>query len=200
MSDTIKKEIFTVTLTYEMAVNIDTGEILETRLINRDVNNSDIKPVKSQRKIVQDDNDREPKLILEDNKYRLNNAAVELLNLNSDSKLVIRYEQSDTGDYPIIGTSESFKIASGNKISKSNTVACRGSNNAELAKYGTEFRLIAHPSRPHVFILNSNNMQQLNGDENIKISEEIDDINFGIEDLVEDIDNVTEIDSNFFKL
>ena len=43
MADTIKKETFTIVLTYEMSVNIDTGEILETRLIDRNIGKSDLK-------------------------------------------------------------------------------------------------------------------------------------------------------------
>lgn len=114
MADTIKKETFTVKLTYEMSVNTDTGEILETRLIDRSIDNSDLKAVKpsAKKKVVQDE-DKEPKLILEDNKYRLNNAAVELMGLDTDSKLNIRYEQGKGGDVPVIGTSVAFGISSG---------------------------------------------------------------------------------------
>lgn len=115
MTDTIKKEVFAITLTYEMVVNTDTGEILETRLIDRSVNNSDIKPAKSPRKVVQDNGDREPKLVLEENKYRLNNAAVTLMGLDENSKLVIKYEESKSGSVPVIGTNTAFGISSGNK-------------------------------------------------------------------------------------
>lgn len=194
MADTIKREVFTVTLTYEMAVNIDTGEILETKLIKRTVDN--VK--KSSKKVIVDNG--EPKLYLEDNKYRLNDTAIALLNLDEDSKLCIRYEQGKNGDWPVIGTNISFGIASGNKISKSNTVACRGNNHSELARHGSEFKLVPHPDRPGIFILDSGNIQNLKGDENIQVNNEIEDLNFGIEDLVEDVDNTTEIDSNFFKL
>ena len=205
MTDTIKKEIFTVTLTYEMAVNIDTGEILETRLIDRSVNNSDIKPVKSPRKVVQDDGDKEPKLVLEENKYRLNNAAVTLMGLDENSKLVIKYEESKPGSVPVIGTNTAFGISSGNKLTKSNTVACRGSNHDELSKHGTEFILVPHPNKDGLFILTSGDKDiKLIGDENVKVDEEeVNDIPFGLdmEGLVDDKDaNITEVDSNFFQL
>ena len=205
MADTIKKETFTIKLTYEMSVNTDTGEILETRLIDRSIDNSDLKAVKpsAKKKVVQDE-DKEPKLILEDNKYRLNNAAVELMGLDTDSKLNIRYEQGKGGDVPVIGTSIAFGISSGNKLTKSNTVACRGHNREELAKYGEEFILVPHPSKPGLFILTSESVkpEQLIGDENVKVDEEeVNGIPFGldIEGLVDDA-NITEIDSNFFKL
>lgn len=205
MTDTIKKEVFAITLTYEMVVNTDTGEILETRLIDRSVNNSDIKPARSPRRVVQDE-DKEPKLILEDNKYRLNNAAVELMGLDADSKLNIRYEQGKGGDVPVIGTSVAFGISSGNKLTKSNTVACRGHNREELIKYGEEFTLVPHPNKPGLFILTSESVrsEQLIGDDNISIEGgEDEDIPFDLDvkELVDDEDaNITEIDSNFFKL
>lgn len=206
MADTIKKETFTVRLTYEMSVNIDTGEILETRLINRDIDNSDFKGTRSSKKKVIQDEDKDPKLILEDNKYRLNTAAIELMGLNENSKLNIRYEQGKNGDIPLIGTDEAFGVKGGNRITKSNTVACRGSKNEELAKYGKEFILVSHPDKPGVFILSSGNVgpEQLIGDNNVSIEGgESDDLPFDldIKDLVEDEDvNTTEIDSNFFKL
>lgn len=206
MTDTIKKETFIIKLTYEMSVNTDTGEILETKLINREVDTSDIKSPKSSKKKVMQDEESIPKLVLESNKYRLNNAAVELMRLTEDSKLNIRYEQRKNGDVPLIGTDEAFGIKNGNKISKSNTVACRGSKNEELSKYGTEFTLIPCPNKPDIFILKSDsvNIDQFNGDQNVNIEgNEGEDIPFNLDtiDLVEDKDaNITEIDSNFFKL
>lgn len=183
----IKKE--TLTLVYELSIDLDTGEIVGSKLINKET--------KSLRK---KDNETEPKLYLEDNKYRLNTAAVELMGVDSNSKLVIQYEQGSNGDYPIIELSES-----GNKVTKSNTVACRGRSHEQLAKYGKEFTLVPHPNKPGVFILTSESVDsnKLNGDNNVKIEEEDEDIPFDldIKDLISDEDaNITEIDSNFFKL
>ena len=197
MADTIKKETFTVRLTYEMSVNTDTGEILETRLIDRSIDNSDLKAAKpsTKKKVVED---KEPKLYLEENKYRLNNAAVELMELNSDSKLSIKYVQGNSGDVPVICIDDH-----GNKITKSNTVACRGNKNTELAKYGEEFTLVSHPSKPGLFILTSESVkpEQLIGDDNVNIEDEGSPFDLSLKDLVEDEDtNITEIDSNFFKL
>ena len=198
MADTIKKETFIVKLTYEMSVNTDTGEILETRLIDRSIDNSDLKPKKpsKKREVIED---TDPKLYLEETKYRLNSAAAELMHLTSDSKISIKYIQGTNGDMPVIGIDEH-----GNKITKSLTVACRGTKNAELAKYGSEFTLVPHPSNLGLFILTSNTVktEQLIGDENVNIKEDEDlfsDLNIG--ELVDDEDaSITEIDSNFFKL
>lgn len=201
MADTIKKETFTVKLTYEMSVNTDTGEILETKLINRSIDNSDLKTVKSTTKRKPSKNeDKTPKLILEDNKYRLNSAAVELMELDESSRLSIRYEQGKDGDLPLIEVDEK----NGNKITKSNTVACRGSKNEELSKYGTEFTLVPHPNRPRLFILTTDSVKidQLSGDVSIEGGEDEDlPFDLDIKELIDNTDaNITEIDSNFFKL
>nr|DAT77784.1 MAG TPA: hypothetical protein [Caudoviricetes sp.] len=206
MADTIQKETFTVSLTYEMSVNIDTGEILETRLIDRSIGKSDLKVVKTPKKKTVQDDGEEPKLILEENKYRLTSAAVSLMGLDEDSKLVIKYEDGKSGSVPVIGTNTAFGISSGNKLTKSNTVACRGGNREELAKHGTEFTLVPHPNKDGLFILHSGEKQidQLVGDDNVKVEgEEGENIPFDLDlsELVDDQDaNITEVDSSFFKL
>lgn len=187
-----------------MSIDTSTGEILETKLIDRKVDNSDIKTKKSsnKKKVVQDEDD-EPKLFLEENKYRLNNAAIELMHLEVDAKLNIKYEQREDGDVPIIGTSEAFGVKEGNKITGSNTVAYRGIKNAELAKYGNEFIISPHPDKPELFILSSISkkpIQETAADE--KPKEDIGlPFDLDLKDLINDEDsNLTEIDSNFFKL
>ena len=178
------KETFTVKLTYEMSVDTDTGEILATKLIDRSIDNSDLVKKSS-------GDGKEPTLVLESNKYRLNNAAIELLGLDENSKLSIKYIQENNGDLPVIAVDPN-----GNKLSKSHTVACRGRNRDELAKYGEEFTLVPHPSKPGLFILTSDKPEQPTGDENIHVDED-----FSLEGLIDDEDtNITEVDSNFFKL
>lgn len=206
MADTIQKETFTVSLTYEMSVNIDTGEILETKLIDRSIGKSDLKVVKTPKKKTVQDEGEEPKLILEENKYRLTGAAISLMGLDEDSKLVIKYEDTKSGSVPIIGTNVAFGISSGNKLTKSNTVACRGNNREELAKHGTEFTLVPHPSKENLFILHSGERQidQIIEDDNVKVEgDEGKDLPFNLDlgELVDEQDaNITEVDANFFKL
>lgn len=196
--DTIKTETFTLTLTYEMSVNIDTGEILGTKLIKRAVSNSDLKPTKEVKEL-KDDGD--PKLYLEDNKYRLSNSAVLLMGLNEDSKLIIKYENRGSESIPIIGTNVAFKVSSGNKLTKSNTVSCRGNNNDALKRHGTEFKVVKHPTKEGLFVLESLDKPNLEkGDENISSPEDCP-FDLSIDDLIDKKDeNITEIDSTFFKL
>lgn len=195
------KETFILSLTYEMSVDTETGEVLETKLIDRSVN----KPVKAMKATASEavqDNDKEPKLYLEDNKCRLNSKAVSLMGISPGDKLDIKYEDGKNGSIPIIGTDEAFGTKGGNKLTKSNTIACRGSKNEELSKYGKEFVLAVHPSKAGLFVLTSEEVavDQLVGDDNVNVDTP-EGIDLDLEGLVDDKDaNVSSIDTNFFKL
>ena len=195
------KETFILSLTYEMSVDTETGEVLETKLIDRSVN----KPVKAMKATASEavqDNDKEPKLYLEDNKCRLNSKAISLMGISPGDKLDIKYDDGKNGSVPIIGTDEAFGTKGGNKLTKSNTIACRGSKNEELSKYGKEFVLAVHPSKEGLFVLTSEEVavDQLVGDDNIN-TDTPEGIDLDLEGLVDDKDaNVSSIDTNFFKL
>ena len=195
------KETFILSLTYEMSVDTETGEVLETKLIDRSVN----KPVKAMKATASEavqDNDKEPKLYLEDNKCRLNSKAISLMRISPGDKLDIKYDEGKNGSVPVIGTDEAFGTKGGNKLTKSNTIACRGSKNEELSKYGKEFVLATHPSKAGLFVLTSEEMavDQLVGDDNVNIDTP-EGIDLNLEGLVDDKDaNVSSIDTNFFKL
>lgn len=199
----VVKEKFILTLSYEMSVDTSTGEILETKLIDRKVDKSDIKVTK---KVIAEDSDTEPKLVLESNKYCLNGAAIALMGIGPNDKLDVKYDDGKNGKFPVIGTDEAFGTKGGNKLTKSNTVACRGSKNEELSKYGSEFKLVPHPSKDGLFILttNSSPIEQLVGDDNVHVEEEdTEDIAFdlNLDEIAEEQDaNISEIDSSFFKL
>ena len=195
------KETFILSLTYEMSVDTETGEVLETKLIDRSVN----KPVKAMKATANEagqDDDKEPKLYLEDNKCRLNSKAISLMGISPGDKLDIKYDDGKNGSVPIIGTDEAFGTKGGNKLTKSNTIACRGSKNEELSKYGKEFVLATHPSKAGLFVLTSEEVavDQLVGVDNVNIDTP-EGIDLNLEGLVDDEDaNVSSIDTNFFKL
>lgn len=201
--DNIITEEFTLTLQYAMKINTDTGELLETKLIKRSVDKSNFEVTTTKRKASKPKKDESttPQLILDDNKYYLNAAAIELMQVGPDSKIDIKYEKG----VPVIGTDEAFGTKGGNKLTKNNTVAYRGAKNEELAKYGTEFTISAHNSKEGLFVLSSENapvqQEKLNGDENVALEEGSLSLDIDLAGLVEDQDaNITEIDANFFKL
>ncbi|MGN0966373.1 MAG: hypothetical protein ACI4OP_02090 [Candidatus Coprovivens sp.] len=184
------KEKFILTLSYEMSVDTSTGEILETKLLDKKID----KPSKDKPKIKEDDS-TEPILTLESSKFSLNSSAIKLMNLSTGDKIDIKYEDGKDGKFPVIGVDEAFGTKGGNKLTGSNTVAFRGNKNTELAKYGTEFKITPHPNKSGLFILSSGNPPVLNGDENVNTE----DFDLDLDNIEEDTD-ITEIDASFFKL
>ena len=188
-------EEFTITLKYQVTVDTETGE-MTTKCIKRTVDktNFEVSEKKTAKKKVVEDNSS-PQLTLEDNKYRLNTAAIELMGVSAESKIDIKYEKQGKTMIPVIGTDEAFVTRGGNRLTKSNTVACRGSKHEELIKYGNIFQIIPHDSKAGLFILKGDaQIDTLDGDENVSIDEEID-----ISQLIDDKD-VEEINSFDFTL
>ena len=127
------------------------------------------------------DNDSDPKLYLEDSKYRLNSKAVELMSIEPGDKLEITYGLQQ----PQIQRS-----LAGNKVTKSYTVQYRGAKHDELAKFGNEFTIV-----------NNNGIFQLDSGKKIELPEKDESINtddIDLSDLLEDTNTV--INSDFFKL
>lgn len=200
-NNTITEE-FTLTLQYAMKINTDTGEVLETKLIKRSVDKANFETATVKRKSSKKkEESNTPQLILEDNKYTLNTAAVELMQVSADDKIDIKYEKRGKQMVPIIGNDTVFGTKSGCRLTKSNTVSCRGSKNTELAKYGTVFTITPHDSKEGLFILTSGETsirEEPEGDENVYIEEDdsiLDELTIDNEDA-----NITEISSDFFKL
>lgn len=120
-------EEFTITLKYQVKVDTETGE-MTTKCISRkvDKSNFEVTEVKPRKKTVVKNESSEPKLILESNKYQLTQAAVELMGVEPDDKIDIKYEKQGKNITPVIGSDETFGTKQGNKLTKSLTVACRG--------------------------------------------------------------------------
>lgn len=194
---------FTITLQYQVTVNTETGEMTST-CVKRTVTKG-TEPTSKTTKKVKKEESSTPELILEDNKYCLNTAAVELMGLTSDDKLDIKYEKNGNVMVPVIGTDEAFGTKGGNKLTKSNTVACRGSKNEELSKYGTVFSITPHATKDGLFVLTGDAapVAAPTGDENIAIEKTDEDLPLDIDlsALVDDKDaNIEEIDSSYFQL
>lgn len=172
------KERIKVLLTLD--VDIETGESV---CVGREIINDDLKKPKksseSTKKSKQGkEEDPNPRIVLEENKYILNSAAAELLQVEPDDRLDIKYEKQGKGLIPVIGTNESFGTKGGNKLTKGMSVSCRGKANEELSKYGSEFSIIPHPNKEGLFILC--------GDKHPNPAPEVEDDKVVIEDLPEE--------------
>lgn len=202
-------EEFTITLKYQVSVNTETGE-MTTKCVSRSINKSEFEvskevPKKTTKKTKKEESSH-PELILEDNKYYLNSAAIALMGVAPDDKLDIKYEKREGYMVPVIGTDEAFGTKGGNKLSKSNTVACRSSKNEELSKYGKTFKIRPHATKEGLFVLEGDIPTEVPsnlGDENIGIEELNEDLPFDLDlsALIDEKDaNIEEIDSSDFQL
>ena len=199
-------EEFTITLKYQARVDTETGE-MTTKCISRKVDKTNFEVVEEKSKKKTSKSKKEestvPSLILEENKYCLNQAAITLMGVEPDCKLDIKYEKRGKETIPVIGSDESFGTHSGNKLNKSLTVACRGSKREELSKYGTEFTLVPHETKDGIFILHNKNADfepTVNNvpetEDEIELPDDID-----LQDLIDDKDTtITEVDASMFQL
>lgn len=96
---------------------------------------------------------KEPLIVLEDNKYILNEAAAEALGVSPDDRIDIKYEKQGKLLKPVIGSNEAFGTKGGNRLTNSLTVSCRGKANETLSEYGSQFTLVPHAHKDGLFML-----------------------------------------------
>ena len=135
----------------------------------------------------------EPQITLEANKYVLNKAAATLMGVEWENRLDIKYQPVEKGGmmFPIIGTDTAWKTKSGNKLTKSLTVSCRGNANELLSKYGDTFTVTPWKGHEGLFVMIGNKDRSEEEptikDDNISIRED--------ENPVEDLPLDTELDN-----
>lgn len=189
-------QTFKVLFTYEQ--DDETGEV---KVVNREVVNDDLpkakkasSPKKSTKKADENPN---PELTLEDNKYCLNTAAVELLGVEVDDRLDIKFEKRDKVRVPVIGCNTAFGTQGGNRLTKSNTVSYRGKNHDLLEEFGTVFSF-KETDKDGIFeLVGDKPIPTEKEDENVKIvDEEVEEIGRP-EDLVGIVDgDATELNAD----
>ncbi len=119
--------------------------------ISREIIEEGAATPKKAKSVMKDDGSTEPIVILEENKLVLNSKAVEVLGAKWEDRISVIYQKHEDKLVPVIGKDEVFGCESGNKLTKSKTVSCRGKANTKLAEHGTEFKLI--PLNNDTFIM-----------------------------------------------
>lgn len=136
----------------------------------------------------------EPQITLEANKYVLNKAAATLMGVEWENRLDIKYQPVEKGGmmFPIIGTDTAWKTKSGNKLTKSLTVSCRGNANELLSKYGDTFTVTPWKGHEGLFVMIGNKDRSEEEptikDDNISVRED--------ENPVEDLPLDTSLDND----
>lgn len=167
--------------------NQDTGEVktVEAQKLKK----STVK------KLTEMDTTGEPTLTLEENKYCLNGAAAKFMNVKADDRLAIKMRKVNGVMTPII-----LKQTSGNRLTRSLTVACRGANNEALAAYGTTFTITAFDEEPGTFVLHGNRELPEIVDDNVEDDPEIpEELKVDLSILNETPDGAVEIDGTEFE-
>ena len=191
-------------LTFNLIIDTSTGEfeVINTETGETKSIKAEVKKKTSTRK--KKDDDPTPKITLEDNKYSLNSAAVDLMGVEPDDRLDIKMEKQGKKLQPVIGSNEAFGTKAGNRVTKTFTVSCRGKANDELSKYGSVFTLEPHPSKDGLFIMVGDKEAPEappTKDENIEIPEDENlPMDADLEGLVEDDNEAKEITAFDFNL
>lgn len=190
-------------------LNEETGEILtDTRELKDDSvkKPSTRKSSSSKKKDPEvDDSNPNPLLILEENKYILNKAAVEALGVEPGDKVDIKQQKLNKKERLVIGAAETFGTQSGNKLTQKNAVSYRGKNNQNLAEHGNEFTFTPHPKIDGLFILTGNREPEIKEDvvpeaEDIASEDELDDEMASLVDGNADDTEISDNDFNFDNL
>lgn len=135
---------------------------------------------------------------LEPTKIQLNNKAVADMNIVYGERVIIKYEKIEKTKkyFPVIGSDTSMgEEGSGNKITKTNSVAYKGKANTILAEYGTEFSV--EPYKEGVWKLVSKNPPIKKVISYQEIENQAEDLDFT---MITDSDEEIEIGEMPFKL
>ena len=138
----------------------------------------------------------EPIITLEPNKLVFNNKAVADLGLEYEDRVVVEWAKDGSSKVmvPTIRKDEE----TGNKVTKANTVVCKGKANTVLAEKGSEFTIIPFGDKVGVWKLVSTSGGSIEEastlEEAIEQAEETEPV------LLVDTDEVTEIDELKYKL
>lgn len=175
-------------------VNPETNEVKIVKCTPQDAVVKSKKKSASEMKNV-DNTTSAPQITLEDNKYYLNEAAAEFMGVEWEDRLDIKYQNIDKVLFPIIGTSESFGTKSGNKLTKSLSVAFRGKANERLATFGKIFDVTKYIGNDNLFVLVGNGVEESSPevvDETIQVTES-EEIHVDLDDKLE-LEDDSEID------
>lgn len=166
-------------------VDTETGELITKETTFGDFKEPTKKATTSRSKKPKDD-DPTPKITLLEGKWQMNNACVELTGFEPEQKLEIKFEKQGRKITPVLCEDEK----SGNRLTKTYTVSCRGSRHDNLAEYGTIFVVSEYPDKPGYFKLQGDAPEK--EDDIVDIPEEV--------ASEEELDDIMDIDNIDFSL
>ncbi len=134
------------------------------------------------------DEDPVAKLTLLEGKLQMNNAAVQMTGFEPEMKIDIKFEKKGRVTTPVM-----MQADSGNRLTKTYTISCRGSKHDNLSEYGDIFEVIPYEGKDGHFKLKGNVEKE---DDIIDVPEEIvDPEKFNDdEDINEDVNDISDFD------
>lgn len=135
------------------------------------------------------DDDPVAKITLLEGKWQMNHACVELTGFEPEMKLDIKFEKKGRITTPVLCEDEK----SGNRLTKTYTVSCRGSKHDNLAEYGDIFIVEPYEGKEGYFKLKGNVEKD---DDIIDVPEEI----TNPDDLDEELTDESGVDVGDFDL
>ena len=168
-------------------VDTETGELFTKEATFGDFKEVTKKATTTRTKKPKDD-DPTPKITLLEGKWQMNNACVELTGFEPEMKLDVKFEKKGRVTTPVLCQDDD----SGNRLTKTYTVSCRGSRHDNLAKYGDIFVVEPYEGKDGYFKLKGNIEKE---DDIIDVPEEIVD-----RDESEEIDGDSGVDISDFDL
>ena len=158
-----------------------TGEVFsEERILGEETKK--VKKTSTRTKKPVDD-DPTPKITLLEGKYQFNNSAIELTQFEPEMKIDIKFEKNGRKMVPVLCVDSK----TGNRLTKSFTVSCKGQKRDNLLEFGTIFELIPNPDKEGYYRLKGNLPEPV--DDIVDVPEEVEE-----EDIIDasniDLDNL----------
>jgi len=150
-------------------VDDSTGEVITREATLGDFKEVIKKATTTRTRKTKTDDEPTPMVHLLEGKWQLNTKAVELTGFEPEMKLDIKFEKKGRTTTPVLCEDEK----SGNRLTKTFTVSCRGSKHDNLAEYGDTFEVIPYDEKEGYFKLIGNAPKA--EDDIIDIPEEITD-------------------------
>ena len=148
-------------------VDKETGELITREATLGDFKEVTKKATTTRTKKSKDDGSTEPEATLLEGKLQLNNRAAELVGWEPEAKIEIQFEKKGRTTTPIM-----FQKDSGNRLTKTFTISCRGSKHDNLAEFGDVFKVVPYEGKEGYFKLIGNIEKE---DDIIDVPEEITD-------------------------
>ena len=148
-------------------VDDSTGEIITREATLGDFKEVAKKATTTRTRKPKTDDEPTPMIHLLEGKFQFNTKAIELTGFEPETKLDIKFEKKGRITTPIL--CEDLK--SGNRLTKTYTVSCRGSKHDNLAEYGDTFEIVPYDGKEGYFKLIGNAPQA--EDDIIDVPEEI---------------------------